>query len=339
VNDEAVLRAIDFIKRECNDIKALLRTLLTSLSSFPELEWLDIELGDDMSNNYGLVDTETLRLMPDALPALHKLCISGCFKKGIRENISPHQLRQFCTNLQTPLTSLSIYGPTWMADAHVEAIMPIIGKNVVRLELVDCMIWNREEEEAERLLSDNSLVPIAQHCKQLKSFSMVGSDITSSGLEVVLSANTGITILNLSSNRRLDTGTVDIISKYLPQLEKLRNYWSKNEADWLNDDGLIALVDAQERESGGSGIFLNLIGLLNSVDDQPQLTIRGIKYAIEKELREIEMTGGDLHDSIVELGSDVKMFQAKYPHYIVVLNMNEKLSNGVIYRLLEVGKI
>ena len=321
VNPKSVLRKQENEEssyEECNDIKTLLHTLITTPSSFPELEWLDIEVqSNKISNEYHLVDAESLQVIPDALPALIKLCLSGCFKSGTRE-ISPHQLRQFFTNFQTPLNSLSLCGPEWMSDVHVKAIMPIIGERLMRLELVDCStalnnesrLWNK------RLLSDISIMSIGQHCKQLKSFSMVNSDITSRGLEMVLRANTSITALNLSLNRRLDTGAVDIISRYLPRLEVLRNYWSPNQDDWLNDDGLIALVDSQERESGGSRIFLNLIGLLNLCDDEPQLTIRGMKYAIEKGLREIEIAGGELHNLIKDMESDVQLYQANYPHYI-----------------------
>jgi len=204
-----------------------------------------------------------------------------------------------------------------MNDAHVEAIMPIIGENLVRLELVDCsIVWGENGVIEQEKLSDNTLVHIARYCKQLESFSIINSNITSGGLEMVLSANTGITTLDLSSNEHLEPRTIDIISRYLPRLEVLRNYWSK-EDDWISDDGFIALVDAQEKESGGSGIFLNLIGLLDLYDDQPtQLTIRGVKYAIKKGLREIEIAGGELHNSIKDLESDVQLYQAHYPYYI-----------------------
>jgi len=251
--------------------------------------------------------------MPDALPALHKLCLCKCFKEGIRE-ISPLQLRQFCANLQKPLTSLSICGPLWMTDAHIEAIMPIVGENLVRLELVSCVAYD-EHTDVETKLSCNSLIPIAQHCKHLKSFSMVGSNITTRGLQLVLSANTSITTLNISDNRRLDTRAVDIISRYLPRLEVLRNYWPNRAIYWLSDDGLIALIDAQEKESGGSGIFLKQIGLYN-INIGHELTIRGIKYAVEKGVKEIEIEKGGLHSSIVDLRSDVQLYQAHYIHYI-----------------------
>ena len=249
VNDDAVIRVVEEEGRlrpreECNEIKALLRTLLTTPSSFPELEWLDTEL---QSDEVHLIDAESLRVIL-AFPALQKLCLCSCFKQGIRE-ISPQQLRQFCTNLQMPLTSLSLAGPEWMTDSHIEAIMPIIGKNLVRLELVDCSAWDHESpiDSEDRLLSDISIISIGQHCKKLKSFSMTTSSITCRGLERLLSANTGITTLNLSDSQQLNTRVVDIISRYLPRLEVLRNYWpNKREPDWLTDDSLIALVDAQE---------------------------------------------------------------------------------------------
>jgi len=139
VNHEAVLQSTidgwghERRSRECSEeIKALLRNLLTTQTSFPELEWLDIELQSDDVDEYDLINAKTLRLMPDAFPALHKLCLSQCFKYDKRE-ISPYRLKRFFTNLQTPLVSLSMCSSSWMTDAHVEAIMPIIGKNLVVL--------------------------------------------------------------------------------------------------------------------------------------------------------------------------------------------------------------
>lgn len=84
-------------------------------------------------------------------------------------------------------------------------------------------------------------------------------------------------------------------------------------------------MDAQEKESGGSGIFLKLIGLWPDYFNR-ELTVRGIVYAIEKGVREIEINKSPLHDSIygeIELGgvnldnkSDVQLCQAHYRHYI-----------------------
>ena len=220
-----------------------------------------------------------------------------------------------------PLTSLSLCGPEWMTDSHIEAIMPIIGKNLVRLELVDCSAWDHESpiDSEGRLLSDISIISIAQHCKKLKTFSMTTSSITCRGLERLLSSNAGIKTLNLSDSQQLEPRAVDIISRYLPRLEVLRNYWpNKREPDWLTDDSLIALVDAQERESGGSGIFLKLLGLyaydhLNY--EGPKLTIRGIKCAIEKGVGEIEIDKGDLYYLIVCSGA--KVYEVKdFVHFI-----------------------
>ena len=311
VDPVSVLEGEDWRSEQvCNGIKDLLRTLITTEGSFPELEWIDIELQSKVFSGYDLIDAESLRLMPDALPALKKLCLSKCFKHGKRE-ISLHQLRQFFTSLQTSLTSISICGPEWMTDSHIEAIMPIIGENLVRLELVDCMLWNNEEGIFEACLTDDSLITIAQYCTQLKSFSMVGSDITTRNLERLLSTNTGITTLNLSENGQLDTRTVNVISKHLPRLEELRNAWYVG-GDWLSDDGLIALVDAQEKESDGSErICLKLLGLNSSY-----LTVRGIKHAIDNGVREIEMHRGNLYDSILDLGSDVKLYRPHTGHFI-----------------------
>ena len=304
---------------ECNDIRRLLQTLITTEGSFSELEWLDIELQSDAVFGYNVINAETLRLMPDALPALHKLCLSQCFKHGIRE-ISPYRLKRFFTNLQTPLTSLSLCGPTWMTDAHVEVMIPIVGENLVRLELVDCMLWDREsDDDPEVYPTDRGMISIAEHCNQLESFSVVGSNITYRGLERVLSgANTGIVSLNLSDSKRLEPRAVNVISRYLPHLKELRNYWPGGSPDWLNDDdGLIAFVNAQEKESYGSErICLKLLGLNHS-----SFETRGIRYAIEKGVEEIEIDmGDDLLGSILDLGLDVKLFQAHddqdYHHHI-----------------------
>ena len=50
--------------------------------------------------------------------------------------------------------------------------------------------------------------------------------------------------------------------------------------------------------------------------DGPKLTIKGIKYAIAKGVNEIEIEKGGLHSSIVDLRSDVQLYQAHYIHYI-----------------------
>lgn len=323
VDPESVLRETeerdddgDPVMEECNDIRTLLRTLLTTPSSFPELEWLDIELqSDDIPDDYGLVDSESLPRIPDALPALQKLCLCKCFKDGEEEfnNNTPRNLMQFFSSLHTPLTSLSICGPMWITDAHIEAIMPYVGPNLVCLELISCVAYGDDYEEGEARLTDAIMISIAQHCNQLESFSMVDSEITELGLGWVLSANTGITTLNLSASKSLwtpDDSAFDVISKYLPRLKEIRNYWPKR-PDWFSDDGLISLLDAQEKESGGSGIFLKLIGLSNCQVFLPQLTIRGMKYAIEKGVKEIEIDEYKLHknevtlyESIVNLGSE-----------------------------------
>ena len=93
VNDVSILRVVEEEGRlrpreECNEIKALLRTLLTTPSSFPELEWLDIELQSDEVHSYFLIDAESLRLIL-AFPALQKLCLCSCFKQGI-ERLVPN---------------------------------------------------------------------------------------------------------------------------------------------------------------------------------------------------------------------------------------------------------
>jgi len=325
VNPDSVL-GFEVIKQCCNEIRALLRTLLTTPSSFPELEWLDIELQSDHIANYGLVDSESLPLIPPALPALQKLCLSKCFKDGEEEfnKNTPSRLSQFFWSFQTPLTSLSICGPMWITDAHVDAIMTCVGRNLVCLELVSCVAYDDDYEYGEARLTDDSMYQIAKRCNNLESFSMVDSEITELGLRWVCENNPNITTLNLSASTRLwtpDDSAFDIISEHLPRLKEIRNYWPSGRPDWFTDDGLISLVNAQERESGGSGIFLKLIGLSNCDRFLPQLTITGMKHVIEKGVKEIEIDESPLHEvtlqgSIVNLGSDVKLYKPHYVHHI-----------------------
>ena len=290
-------------------IRTLLRDLISTPASLPNLEWLDIEM--DLSD-YDLVDAECLQRMPSALPNLQQLCLGNCVVEK-RRGFTPNDLKNYFDSLHKPLVSLSLAGVKWLTDDHVEAIMPSIGKHLTRLELADCGIWVDEDQDlygghAYELikLADRSLISIANSCQKLESFTITESDITSAGLGSVLSNNISITTLNLSENKGLDTAATGLISQYLPRLRVLRNYWPRPQ-DWLTDDGLVALLEAQERESGGLGISLELIGLYDATSDGP-LTIRGLKYAIEKGVQEIE-TCGALHGSIVALKTNTKLCQ------------------------------
>ena len=224
--------------------------------------------------------------------------------------------------MQTPLESLSLGDVYWMSDAHVEAFMPVVGEHLIRLELVTCMDFSDEEGNMDHniYLTDRSASAIAQHCTKLESFSFVESEITTSGLQSVISNNPNITTLNLSKNNSLGDNnvggnTVDVIARFLPRLKELRNYWTTPRSRWLTDDSLISLINAQEKQNGG--VCLNLIGL----QSEGNLTIRGLEYAIKKGVKVIE-TDHALRsltaEKVAKLESeyDVKFWQAKYVHYM-----------------------
>ncbi|KAL7545803.1 hypothetical protein ACHAWF_009149 [Thalassiosira exigua] len=291
-------------------ILALLRLLITTSASFPELEWLDVELQCDHIFDYDLVNAESLGCMPRALPSLKKLCLCNCFKLGMSE-VTPLRLKIFFNNLQTPLVSLSLGEILWMSDEHVATVLPIVGPNLIRLELAYCVVYD-EDTEVETELTDGSMAAIAKFCTRLESFTITSANITAFGLERVLSTNPNIVKLNLSWNWMLRPTAVSIISQYLPKLRELRSYWPGRNEPWLTDESLAALVDEQERRSGGAGITLELIGL----QSEDSLTSRGLQYAINKGVRVIEINEGNLHRSVCALKSNVALFQPQYSHYV-----------------------
>jgi len=275
-------------------IANLIRVLITRRSSFPELEWLDIQLMSDNLSDLELVNAESFSYIPSAFPSLKKLCLCGCFDDASWRGVSHHTLTQFFEDLQTPLVSLSLGYTKWMTDDHVETFLPIVGNNLVRLELMGCY---RQVADDSQPLGDRSLSAIAQHCSQLQSFAITDSYISSNGLEQVLRNNPGIVRLNLSWswNRQYDARAIGIISRYLPRLGKLRGHHSGN---WLTDDSLIDLINAQANDSGGPGISLKLIG----VSYTNLLTVRGLGYAIDKGVRVIETNDEDLQSTFLPWG-------------------------------------
>ncbi len=297
-------------------IRLLLRSLFTRPASLPALEWLDIDLQSDNVLGFNLFDATILRGLPTALPSLKQLCLCNCFHE--EEVLSPDVLKEFFECMQTPLESLSLGEVYWMTDAHVEAFMPVIGQHLIRLELVTCMDFSDEEGNIDFdyipiHLTDRSASAIAQTCTKLESFSLADSDITTSGLQRVISNNPEITTLDLSKNESLGDNTVDILARFLPRLKELRNYWVRS--NWLTDDSLISLINAQEKLNGG--VCLNLIGL----QSEDNLTIRGLEYAIKKGVKVIE-TDHDLRSLTAEVVAkleseyDVKFWQAKYSIYL-----------------------
>ena len=314
-------------------IRLLLRSLFARPASLPALEWLDIDLQSDNTYEFHIIDATILRGLPTALPSLKQLCLCRCLNE--EEVVSPDVLREFFECMQTPLESISLGDVTWMSDDHVEAFMPVVGEHLTRLELVTCMDYSDEEgnidfDHIPIYLTDRSASVIAQHCTKLESFSFVDSDITTSGLQSVISNNPKITTLDLSKNDGLGDNTVgdntvDLLSRYLPRLKALRNYWTTARSRWLTDDSLISLINAQEEQNGN--VCLNLIGL----QSEENLTIRGLEYAVKKGLKVIEMDKETYEKvrvigirckslagkvlSLLELEYDVKVWQAKYSHY------------------------
>ena len=71
-------------------IRILFRTFLTTPASLPALEWIDINLQSDLNSEFNLIDAETLRGMPSALPSLKKLCLCNCFNHD-REEQEPDE--------------------------------------------------------------------------------------------------------------------------------------------------------------------------------------------------------------------------------------------------------
>ena len=90
----------------------LIRVLITRWKSFPELEWLDIQLmSDDLIDADDLIEDELVELVnsgffsyiPSAFPSLKKLRLCG---ESLMGEVSHQRMKGFFKNLQTPLVSL-----------------------------------------------------------------------------------------------------------------------------------------------------------------------------------------------------------------------------------------
>mmetsp|Transcript_27281 Transcript_27281/g.65587 ORF Transcript_27281/g.65587 Transcript_27281/m.65587 type:complete len:403 (-) Transcript_27281:396-1604(-) len=303
VDSFAVIHEDD--KSHTMGIVNLIRVLIARRASFPELEWLDIQLREDdfMDAFYGcliedelmeLVNAESFSYIPSAFPSLKKLCLCGCFDETWMGG-SSNTVTQFFEDLQTPLVSLSLGYTTLITDDHVETFLPIVGNDLVRLELIRC---THQVVDDSQPLTDRSMSVIAQHCSKLRSFAIVNSSISSNGLERVLENNPGIVKLNLSTrstNHQLGTRAVGIISRYLPRLRELRAHYS---GDWFTDDNLIDLINVQANDSGGPGISLKLIEISHTY----YRTVRGLDYAIDKGVRVIETNDEDLQSTFLPWG-------------------------------------
>jgi hypothetical protein len=311
------------------------------------LEWLDIALQNSigLSNVSDLVDEDTLMKLPLALPSLRRLCLDACFRsgEGMEREVTPYQLEKVFSRL-TSLATVSFHNPAWMTDAHVAAIMPIVGKSLTCLELISCI--KRGYTSTTRIkLTDAALEAIASNTGNLTSFAIPDSDITSAGLERVLKANPSIAILNLSYCENLDDRAMNVISCHLPGLRQLRCYWSADRHDtfggtrkdlWFNDDSLMALIKSQERVSTTSSIPLKLVGILKRTN----VTSKSLRYAMEKGVTiEIDPDHNEsLYDELQStIDADFLLNDAKYNHYVdgsrdseaaTVIGLSESHPNG-----------
>ena len=210
-----------------------------------------------------------------------------------------------------------------MTDDHVAAFLPVIGSHLTRLELIECKIYEYEYDEENgdiediEELTDASAEVIAKECNKLTSFAFVGTELTTAGLEKVLSANPNISTLNLSSNSGIGSNhgqdAVNVISRYLPRLKVLRHYWSQSE--WLNDDTLISLIDAQKSHSTGASIYLERLGFSRSRDT---LTKKGLDYALKHGLKavEVEPSSNLFKYSEGKDAGEAEFFNPSYIHFI-----------------------
>ena len=305
---------------------SLLRCLITSPNSLPGLKWLDICVQAGLSTGCDLIDCESLSKLPLAVPSLERLCLSSCFRSGhgMEREISPYQLEQFFGSLPR-LTSLSFNNLGWMTDEHVSAFMPIVGNTLTCLELINCHRGGYSESSfTHTRLGDSSLESIASNTQNLVSFAIAESDVTSTGLQRVFRANPDIATLNLSYNEKLEETTINVISSSLPRLRSFRCYWSGDRHGsfcgtrrdyWINDDALIALVQAQERRSETRNIPLELVGILK----RDNLTARGLGYAMKKGIGiEIDRNhNSSLYRELMILTiTGSSLYDAKYLHYV-----------------------
>ena len=264
--------------------------------------------------------------MPTAMPSLERLCLVACFPSGDsneeeQENeITPDQWKNFFRQLRLPLKSLSL-GCVRMTDEQVKAFMPVVGPGLERLELTRCHTWDHELEEY-FAIGDASAIAVANNCTKLSSFAFADSNITTSALRCLLTANTGIRKLDLSRSDMLGPDTVEVIAEYLPRLKELRNYWQIR-GDWLSSEALKSLCDSNARSNGGDmTLFLGLCYDEHKISE-------GIMYAVRKGLKTIEINNGSrpdpnrfLQNDLMKSGAAVDIRQPTYPFYIDGSQMN-----------------
>lgn len=280
------------------DVRVALKKLLATPNALPNLTWLDISAMSDHVFYYPLVDRELLQALPLALPKLNRLCLVNCFLENHLE-ISPQHLKQFAESFKSTLRSVSFGQVNWMTDDHVAAFLPVVGRDLTRLELIGCSYWCGDDvrnddaaddepstgETVSESLTDATMAVISRECQCLESLSITETQITSTGLAQVLKANEGLRTLDLSRNR--NDGLKDAastVAMYAPQLMALRNYWGRP-SGWLDDEGIRTIIDGQMKASKGNGISLQTIGLQS---DGGALTNEGLSHALERGVSTIE---------------------------------------------------
>lgn len=355
-NFASVSKSMDFHSKIDEYLITLLRSLITTPNSLPNLQWLDISIQKGLFNSCDLIDEDSLLKLPAAVPSLRKLCLGACFRsgEGMEREISPLALKRVFSSLPL-LTSLSLFNPGWLTDEHVAAIMPIIGKSLTRLELISCIKrgYSGESGMNKVHLTDLSLESIASNRGKLTSFAVVESHFTTAGLEKVFKANPSIDTLNLSYCEQLDERVMSVISSRLAHLKAFRCYWSVDRHDsfggtrkdlWFNDETVMSLIKAQEKEHGASDIPLEILGILKRTN----VTSKALGYAVERgvhiELDYDHKESSLLHDLIRDIPNSevLPIHNAKYGHYIdgsrasekdVVLGLSEIDPDGIGFGL------
>jgi hypothetical protein len=250
-------------------IVAALRSILTTESVLPNLEWLDICTPMNTDNEYytfcPLMDANTLLSMPVCLPKVTKVCLVGCFP--IFEEFSPFQFRKFLRGWQSNLQQLTLGQVRWMTNNHVRVLAQQVGSHLTTLELLDC---NQIDEEFFGYhdiyrLDGSSIDHIAEKCHSLQSFSLTSPAVLSIARNIgsVFRNNAdSLRQVNLSCTSNLDKETIMGLLCILPNLCTLRAHF----CDWFDDEVLRATYQTQkQRKLDGVGEFcLKTIGTVGS---------------------------------------------------------------------------
>mmetsp|Transcript_11115 Transcript_11115/g.23442 ORF Transcript_11115/g.23442 Transcript_11115/m.23442 type:complete len:528 (+) Transcript_11115:203-1786(+) len=299
-----------------DEVMSALHSLLTTQSSLPNLDWLDVHIEHTVLQKPDLVDTDVLEKMPAALPSITKLTLGGCFPVMVQlplpdpaqirvpmesrsrfrgRYLTTPELEHFFRSIQSQLTSLSLY-EIQLSHSHIAAFLPLIGKHLTRLEIFNC---EQGIFRPRARVSDATATFIAQHCSNLESFGIAGSDITATGLSAILEANRNISKLNLSriENRRMNYREImDVIERWVPRVQSLRHgsiFRFDRERDWVVSPGLISLINSQLRHPDGGGVSLRTLQvsrLFYRVSPRRrELALRSLRYALNNGVQRVEV--------------------------------------------------